>query len=178
MQPKQDTLIPGKDDNTSENFGPHEDEESKLEEQDIEEDHRNLLGKSLDTRSHVRDGLLGHTLQDRLFISKLLLSLREVRFSKQEFPAGKLISNKKYHYQGSQNNNLFYLFIDQLDYALVIYFAEFKTTKGVDRFFSNLLMAPFTEKLSYQNVDEWIEKLSDILQGIPNNKQINHKFEL
>ena len=44
MQPKQNTPIPEKDENASENVGPHENEESILEEQDIEEDYRNLGG--------------------------------------------------------------------------------------------------------------------------------------
>ena len=39
-------------------------------------------------------------------------------------------------------------------------------------------MAPLTKKLSYQNTDKQIEKFSEILQGILNNKQIKHKFEL
>lgn len=43
--------ILGKDDNTLENFELYEDEESILEEQNIEEDHANLVSKSLDTRS-------------------------------------------------------------------------------------------------------------------------------
>ncbi len=35
MQPKQDTPIPGENENTSNNFGLHEDKESILEEQVI-----------------------------------------------------------------------------------------------------------------------------------------------
>ena len=61
MQPKQNTLIPREDDNTSKNFGIYKDEESILEEEDIEDNHTNLVGKSLDTKSRVRDGLLGCT---------------------------------------------------------------------------------------------------------------------
>ncbi len=80
MQPKQDTLIPGEDENISDNFGLHEDEESILEEQDIEGDHRYSVGKSSDTGSHARDGLLGRTPQDRLLASESSSSLREVRF--------------------------------------------------------------------------------------------------
>lgn len=82
MQPKQDTLILGEDDNTSENVGFYEDEKSTLEEQDIEEDHRNLVGKSSDTESCVRDDLSEHTPQDGIFASELLSSFKEVRFSK------------------------------------------------------------------------------------------------
>ncbi len=70
----------------------------------------------------------------------------------------------KYHHPGSQDDNPFHPFNDQLDYALVTYFAEFEATKdNVDRFLSNLLMSLLTEKLSYRNIDKWIEKLSDIL---------------
>ena len=33
---------------------------------------------------------------------------------------------------------------------------------NVDKFLSNSLMALLTEKLSYQNADEWMEKLLEI----------------
>ncbi len=82
MQPKQDKPIPGEDENTSDNFELHEDEESILEEQDIESDHRYLVGESSDTGSHARDGLSGRTPQDGLLASESSSSLREVRFSK------------------------------------------------------------------------------------------------
>ena len=39
MQPKQNMAIPGEDDNASEYFRYHEDEEYLQDEQDIEEDH-------------------------------------------------------------------------------------------------------------------------------------------
>ncbi len=72
---------------------------------------------------------------------------------------------------GSRSNNPFHLFEDQLDYALAHYFAESETTKcNVDKFMSNLLIKPITEKLSYHNTDEWMEKLSVISWEIPNNK--------
>ncbi len=139
MQPKQDTPIPGEDENTSDNFGLHENEESILEEQDIEGDHRNLVGDNSDTKSHARDGLSQRIPQDGLFGSELSSSLKEVRFSKQEFPAGIPVSNIKYQQPSSQNDNLFHLFNDQLDNAFATYFVESETTKGnVDRFLSNL----------------------------------------
>ena len=51
---------------------------------------------------------------------------------------------------GSQNDNPFYLFDDQLNYALAKYFAESENTKGnVDRFLSDLFISPLTRKLSY-----------------------------
>ncbi len=96
MQPKQDILIPGEGDNVSGNFEPHEDEESILEEQEIERDHRNLVGKSSDTGSHARDGLLRRTLQARLLRNESSLSLREFRFSNQKFATSIPISNIKY----------------------------------------------------------------------------------
>ena len=173
MERKQpeDTSISEEDDNASENFWPHEDDESILEEQDIENHERNLVGKRLDTGNHARDSLLGRTPQDGLFASESSSFLREIRFSKHEFPAGKAVSDIKYHHPGSLNNNLFHPFNNQLDYALAIYFAETKTTKGnINKFLSKPLMALLTEKLFYQNADKWIKKLSDIPWGIPNNK--------
>ncbi len=159
MQLKQDTPILGKDKNISDNFGLHEEKVSILEEQDIEGDYRNSVSESSDIGSHVRDGLSRRTPQDGLLVKELSSSLREVRFSEQEFPASIPISNIKYHHLDSQNDNLFYPFNDQLDYALATYFIESETTKGnIDRFLSNLLMAP----LSYRHIDKWIEKFSDI----------------
>ncbi len=85
----------------------------------------------------------------------------------------------RYVYPGSRSNNLFHSFNDQLDYALVHYFAESETTKcNIDKFLSNPLMKPITKKLSYRNADEWIEKLSAIPWGIPDNKWTEYKFEL
>ena len=120
----------------------------------------------------------GHTPQDGLLANELSTSLREFRFSKQEFPTSKPVSNIKYPHLGFQNNNLFHLFNDQLNYILATYFAESETTKGnVDRFVSNPLMAPLTMKLSYQNDDKWMEKPSDILWDRPNNKWINYRLD-
>ena len=77
MQPKQNTPIPGEE----ENLGPYENEKLTLEEDDIEKDYRNLEDKSLDIKSHARDGLAGCIPQTRLFKSKSSLSLRKVKFS-------------------------------------------------------------------------------------------------
>lgn len=52
----------GKDNNTSDNFGNYKDEESILKVQDIEGDHRDLVGKSLDIQSCARDSLSKRTL--------------------------------------------------------------------------------------------------------------------
>lgn len=103
-------LIPGEDDNTLENFGPNKNYKSTLKKQNIEKDYRNLIEKSLDTRNHVKNGLSGYTYQDRLFTYELSLFLKEIKFSKQKFFIGKPISNIKYPYLRSQNNNLFISF--------------------------------------------------------------------
>ena len=59
------------------------------------------------------------------------------------------------------------------------YFTELETTKGnVNKFLSDPLMTPLTKKLSYKNVDEWIEKLSEIPWGIPEDKWIEHKYNI
>ena len=147
--------MPREDDNSSENFEPYEDKKSILEEQKIESNHRDLVVETLDTESHVRNGLSKHTPQGWLPANKSSSFLREVRFSKQKFSAGKPILDIKYCHPGPQDNNLFYPFNAQLEYALANYFAKFETTKrNVDRFLSDALMAPFTEKLSYQNADK------------------------
>ena len=81
--------------------------------------------------------LFEYLSQDRLFRSELSLSLREVRFNEQKFSTIILVSDIKYDYPESQNNNPFYLFNDQLDYALAYYFAEPETTKSnIDKFLS------------------------------------------
>lgn len=74
--------ISGKNDNTSKNFGPHEDEKSILKEQDIEKDYRILVNISLNTRNHVKHGFSGRTLQDGFLINELSSSLIKVWFSK------------------------------------------------------------------------------------------------
>ena len=77
MQPKQDIPILGKE----KNFGPDKDEKLTFEEQVIKKDHKNLGGKSLDTKSCTRNGLAGQTLQAGLFRNELLLFFKEVRFN-------------------------------------------------------------------------------------------------
>ena len=101
MQPKQNTPIPGEDNNASKSFGLYKDDKSTLEEQDIEKDHTNLVGKSLGTGSYARDGLSRCTPQDGLFASESLLFLRKIRFSEQVFPSGKPVLNIKYYHLGS-----------------------------------------------------------------------------
>ncbi len=41
---------------------------------------------------------------------------------------------------------------------------------NVDKFLSVPLIALLTKKLSYQNTNKWIEKVSEILLGLPNDK--------
>ena len=109
-----------------------------------------MRGESSDTGSHTKDGLLRHTPQAGLLESELSSSLREIRFSNQEFATGTPISNIKYNHPGFQNNNLFYPFHNQLNYGLAKYFAECKNIKSnINKFLSKPLMALLTEKLSY-----------------------------
>ena len=103
-------LISGKDDNSLEYFGPHKNEEKTLDEQDIEGDHRDSVGKSSDIGSRARDNLSERTHQNGLLASESSLSLKKVRFSEQEFAANKPVSNIKYHHTGSNNKNRFYPF--------------------------------------------------------------------
>lgn len=98
------------DDNVLENFEPHEDEKFILEEQDIEGDHRDLIGKSLDTKSHLRVGLSELAPQDGFFASESSSSLKMIRLSEQEFFTCKPVLDVKYYHSGFQNINLFYLF--------------------------------------------------------------------
>lgn len=151
--------ISGKNGYISNNFGSYENEKFTLEVQNIKRDYRNLVGKSSDTESRAKKSLLGRTPQDELLGSELLSSLGEIKFSEQEFPVGILVSNIKYHFSRSQNDNLFYLFHDQLDYALAHYFAESKITKNnINKFLSELLMALLIQKSFYQKANKWIEK--------------------
>ena len=139
--------MPEEDNNALDNFRPYEDERYMLEVQDIERDHKNLVGKSSDTESCAR---VGYILPDGLLENESSLSLKKISFNKLEFPAGTPISNIKYDHPGLQNNILFYPFYNQLDYSLAHYFAKSETTKGkVNNFLSNLLMALLTKKLSY-----------------------------
>ena len=74
---------------------------------------------------------------------------RKVTFSESEFLAGTLILDTRYEHPGSQNNNLFYSFNGQLDYALAHYFSNSETIKrNIDKFLTNQLMKPITKNLS------------------------------
>ena len=112
MKPKQDMSMLEEDNNISDNFGLYKDEKFISEAQNIERNHRDLVSKSSDTRSHARNKLLECTFQDGLLRSKSSSSLIEVKFSKQDIPTSIPISNIKYHHPRSQNDNLFYSFHD------------------------------------------------------------------
>ena len=119
------------------------------------------------------------TSWDGLFASESLSLLRKDWFTRNKFSAGTLVSDMKYNHPRLKHQNSFYPFNDQLDYALAHYFAESETTKGnVNKFLSDPLMTPLTKKLSYKNADEWMEKLSEIPWGIPEDKWIEHKYNV
>lgn len=74
-------------------FGPYENKKYILDKQDIKGDYKDLIGKSLNTGSRVRNSLSGRTPQEELLASELLSSLREVRFNEQEFSTCKPVSD-------------------------------------------------------------------------------------
>ncbi len=156
IQLNRNTLMLVEDDNTSDHFMYHEEEEYPLgnNKQEIREIQRDSVGQSSDNES-LRDMLSGRIPQAGLLGSESSSSLREVRFKDQEFTTGTPISNIKYNHPGFQNNNPYYPIHNQLDHELAKYFAEPKTTKSnIDQFLSDPLMTPLTEKLSYQNADK------------------------
>ena len=91
MQAKQNIPMPGEDNNAPEYFGLHKDKKYILNQQDIEGDCGDLVGKSSDTRIDGKDGLSKYTSQVGLLASEWSSSLKEMRFSEQKFPAGKPI---------------------------------------------------------------------------------------
>lgn len=56
-----------------------------MKEQNIKSEYRNLKAKSLDIGSYIENSLLECNPQNRLIMSKLILSLRKFRLDKQEF---------------------------------------------------------------------------------------------
>lgn len=104
--------MPEEDDNVLDHFRHYEKEKYILKGQNIEEDHIDLISKSLDTRSCVRDILLWHILQHGLLKNKSSLFLNKLKFCEQEFPANTPVFNIKYDYLGLQNNKPFYLLYD------------------------------------------------------------------
>lgn len=100
-----------KDDNVLDSFIHHNKKKYSLgnDGQNVEEDQKNLIGKSLDNKS-IKNILFERISQDGLFANKSSFLLREIWFSKQEFFASTLVSDIKYNYPRSQNNNIFYVF--------------------------------------------------------------------
>ncbi len=120
-------------------------------------DESDLLGETVTTATSnsIPKTPTEVTPRKRLFASESLSTLRKEWFNSHEFPAGTPISDKKYKHPRSKHKNSFYFFNDQLNYSLPHYFTESKTTKdNVNKFLTDLLMAPLTEKLSYKNADE------------------------
>lgn len=61
----------------------------------------------------------------------------------------------KYKYSRLQYKNIFYLFNDKLNYILAYYFIKLKIIKdNINKFLINLLIALFTKKLFYKNINE------------------------
>lgn len=76
-------------------------------------------------------------------------------FSEFEFLINIPVLNTRYKHFRSQNNNLFHLFNNKLNYELANYFAEKKMTKyKLDKILSNLLIKRITKKLLYCNINE------------------------
>ena len=143
------------------------------------EDRSQLLNKINYIVRDATDLPTERTPRDELLASVSSLSLREEWFTGNKFPAGIPVSDIKYNHPRLKHQNSFYPFNDQLDYALAHYFAELETTKGnVNKFLSDPLMTPLTKKLSYKNADKWMEKLSEIPWGIPEDKWIEHKYNV
>lgn len=104
------------------------------------------------------------TSPNRLLASKNLSGSNEKQFDSYEFPAGILISKKKYKHPESKKKSTFYYFNNQLDHALAHYFAQLKIIKtNVNKFLTDPLMALVIKKLFYKNADKWIKKLLRIL---------------
>lgn len=58
-------------------------------------------------------------------------------FSESKFLADIPVSNTRYKYHRSQNNNLFHLFKNQYDYAMIYNFVELETIElNIDKFLS------------------------------------------
>lgn len=60
--------MPRENNNILRNFKPYKDEKSTLKKQDIKKDHKDLLEKSLDIKSHEKNGLLEYISRNMLFI--------------------------------------------------------------------------------------------------------------
>ena len=143
------------------------------------EDGSQFLDKTNYTVRDATNSPTERTPRDGLLASKFLSLLKEEWFTGKKFPARTPVSDIKYNHPGLKHQNSFYPFNDQLDYALAHYFAELETIKGnVNKFLSDLLITPLSKKLFYKNADKWMKKLSEIPWGIPENKWIEHKYNV
>lgn len=93
--------IPKEDDNTSKHFGFYKDKKSTIKKQYIEKCYRNLVNKSLNIESYVKNSLSKHTFSNKLLASILLSFLKKIKFSEYEFPNSKPILDIKYYYLDS-----------------------------------------------------------------------------
>lgn len=73
MQSQQNMSMLEEDDNVSKCFGPYKNEEYTLDKQDLEKDHRNLVGQNLDTGNLTKDSLLRRIPQYGFFACELSL---------------------------------------------------------------------------------------------------------
>lgn len=137
------------------------------------EEEGDLLGKTDNTSivySSTLDTLTENIPQKGLFASKSLSMLEEKQFSIYKFSTGIPVLDMKYRYLGSKHKSNLYPFNYQFD-ALAYYFTKLEIAKGnINKFLTDPLMVFLTEKLSYKNTNEWIEKLSKILWGILKDK--------
>lgn len=102
---------------------------------------------------------------------ELFLIFREEIFRKSKFLTGISILDIRYKYPGTQNNNLFYPFNNQLNYGLAQYFVKSKKIKcNVNKFFTNIFIKYITKRPLYYNANKQLKEQCAILQGIPNNK--------
>lgn len=111
-----------------------------------------MVSKTLNTLICIKNCLSGLTFRDKLFTCKLSLFLKNVRFYKEKFFVSELVLNIKNYYPNFQNNDLFYLLNNVLDYTTTNYFARFKSIKiKINKYLSDLLIARLIKKLFYQN---------------------------
>lgn len=96
-------------------------------------------------------------------LNKLSSNFKKSMFSKSKFLVGIPVLSTWYKYLKNKNNNIFYLFNNQLDYILVYFFIKSEITKyNINWFLINLLIKLITKKLFYYNINKYIKKLYNI----------------
>lgn len=63
-------------------FQSNNNEKFRLDKQNIKKDQKDFVGKSLDNKRRIKKSLLRHIPQNKGFINKLLLFLKEISFGK------------------------------------------------------------------------------------------------